>query len=81
MNYGLYLPPANGRAGKFLLEERLLDDYGLSGPVAQLEVSACFCCLYAATGWRKWIQARVVSCGTLAALRSCATFGAFPDHL
>ena len=41
INYGLYLPPANGRAGKFLLEERLLDDYGLAGPVAQLEVCGC----------------------------------------
>ena len=37
INYGLYLPPANGRAGKFLAEERLLDDYGLQGPVANLE--------------------------------------------
>ena len=39
-NYGLYQPPDNGRAGKFLLEERLIDDYALRGPVAQLQVRA-----------------------------------------
>lgn len=38
-NYGLYLPPCNGRAGKFLAEERVLSDYALSGSVASLEVS------------------------------------------
>lgn len=37
INYGLYLPPQNGRAGKFLAEERLLGDYSLPGPVASLE--------------------------------------------
>ena len=37
-NYGLYCPPNNGRAGKFLAEERVLGDYALSGPVASLEV-------------------------------------------
>ena len=26
-NYGLFLPPCNGRAGKFLLEERAFRDY------------------------------------------------------
>lgn len=27
VNYGLYIPPANGRAGKFLAEERMIGDY------------------------------------------------------
>lgn len=31
LNYGFYLPPVNNRAGKFLDEERPLDDYKLSG--------------------------------------------------
>ena len=39
MNYGLYLPEANGRAGKFLDDERLLRDYPLSDANALLEVS------------------------------------------
>jgi len=30
LNYGLYIPPVNGRAGKFLSEERSLKDYSLS---------------------------------------------------
>lgn len=29
INYGLFIPPANGKAGKFLDEERLLASYGL----------------------------------------------------
>lgn len=37
LNYGLYLPPQNGRAGKFLEEERLLKEYPLEGPVGFLE--------------------------------------------
>eukprot|EP00056_Hartaetosiga_gracilis_P004961 m.79923 g.79923 ORF g.79923 m.79923 type:complete len:155 (+) comp11997_c0_seq1:121-585(+) len=37
INYGLYLPPRGGRAGKFLAEERVLGDYALHGPVAELE--------------------------------------------
>eukprot|EP00041_Stephanoeca_diplocostata_P031118 m.962348 g.962348 ORF g.962348 m.962348 type:complete len:1268 (+) comp23890_c0_seq1:180-3983(+) len=37
INYGLYIPPTNGRAGKFLAEERLLGDYALAGPVASLD--------------------------------------------
>eukprot|EP00051_Salpingoeca_urceolata_P011584 m.143926 g.143926 ORF g.143926 m.143926 type:complete len:1354 (-) comp17177_c1_seq1:132-4193(-) len=37
VNYGLYLPPAGGRAGKFLNEERMLGDYALTGPVGYLE--------------------------------------------
>ena len=37
-NYGLYYPPANGRAGKFLDEERCMSEYPLSGSVGQLEV-------------------------------------------
>lgn len=37
LNYGLYLAPNRGRAGKFLSEERLLGDYALAGPVAALE--------------------------------------------
>eukprot|EP00049_Salpingoeca_infusionum_P015631 m.305885 g.305885 ORF g.305885 m.305885 type:complete len:949 (-) comp15912_c3_seq1:313-3159(-) len=37
INYGLYQPPKNGRAGKFLDENRLIGQYGLAGPVAELE--------------------------------------------
>ncbi|XP_078000067.1 uncharacterized protein LOC144452787 [Glandiceps talaboti] len=36
-NYGLYLPPESGKAGKFLDEERLVKDYPLSGPIGFLE--------------------------------------------
>ena len=39
LNYGLYLPPINGRAGKFLDEERFLKEYPLQGPIGFLEVS------------------------------------------
>ena len=39
LNFGLYLPPCNGRAGKFLDESRCLKEYPLSGPVSFLEVS------------------------------------------
>jgi len=38
-NYGLFCPPANGKAGKFLDEERRLLDYPFNGPVGYLEVS------------------------------------------
>lgn len=38
-NYGLFCPPSNGKAGKFLDEERRLGDYPFSGPVGYLEVS------------------------------------------
>ena len=38
LNFGLYLPPCNGRAGKFLDESRCLKEYPLSGPVSFLEV-------------------------------------------
>lgn len=37
LNYGLYLPPCNGRAGKFLDESRHLREYPLNGPVSYLE--------------------------------------------
>lgn len=37
-NYGLFSPPENGRAGKFLDEERRLGDYPFNGPVGYLEV-------------------------------------------
>eukprot|EP00045_Choanoeca_perplexa_P013808 m.158209 g.158209 ORF g.158209 m.158209 type:complete len:1337 (+) comp16462_c0_seq1:28-4038(+) len=37
INYGLYLPPVNGQAGRYLSEERMLGDYRLPGPVAQLQ--------------------------------------------
>lgn len=37
-NYGLFCPPSNGRAGKFLDEERRLGDYPFNGPVGYLEV-------------------------------------------
>jgi len=38
LNYGLFCPPDNGRAGKFMDEERLLTDYSLPGPIGYLEV-------------------------------------------
>ncbi len=38
-NYGLFLPPNNGKAGKFLDEERRLAEYPFSGPVGYVEVS------------------------------------------
>jgi len=38
LNYGVFCPPVNGRAGKFLDEERLLKDYSLPGPIGYLEV-------------------------------------------
>ncbi|XP_052102978.1 SH3 and multiple ankyrin repeat domains protein 2-like isoform X2 [Mytilus californianus] len=37
INYGLYMPPMNGRAGKFLDEERFLSEYPLQGPIGFLE--------------------------------------------
>uniref|UniRef100_A0A6A7G4R8 SH3 and multiple ankyrin repeat domains protein 3 n=1 Tax=Hirondellea gigas TaxID=1518452 RepID=A0A6A7G4R8_9CRUS len=37
-NYGLFCPPQNGRAGKFLDEERPLADYPLSSPMGYLEL-------------------------------------------
>lgn len=39
INYGLYVPPAKGRSGKFLEEERLLADYSLQSPIT-LEVQS-----------------------------------------
>lgn len=44
-NYGLFCPPSNGKAGKFLDEERRLGDYPFNGPVGYLEVSFLFCFL------------------------------------
>lgn len=38
-NYGLFCPPSNGKAGKFLDEERRLGDYPFNGPVGYLEVN------------------------------------------
>lgn len=37
-NYGLYCPPVNGKAGKFLDEERPIADYPLCDAVAYLEL-------------------------------------------
>ncbi|XP_033224262.1 protein shank isoform X6 [Belonocnema kinseyi] len=37
-NYGLFCPPINGKAGKFLDEERHLGDYPFNGPVGYLEL-------------------------------------------
>lgn len=39
LNYGFYLPPHQGRAGKFLDDSRHLKEYSLQGPVAHLEVN------------------------------------------
>jgi SH3/ankyrin repeat-containing protein len=33
------MPPMNGRAGKFLDEERFLSEYPLQGPIGFLEVT------------------------------------------
>jgi len=38
INYGLFCPAFNGRAGKFLEEERQLKDYPLHAPIGLLEV-------------------------------------------
>ena len=38
-NYGLFQPPLNGRAGKFLDEERRLAEYPFQGSVGHLEVT------------------------------------------
>lgn len=42
LNYGLFQPAFNGRAGKFLDEERLLKEYPLPPitPIPYLEVNA-----------------------------------------
>lgn len=37
LNYGFYLPPFQGRAGKFLDDCRKLREYSLNGPMAHLE--------------------------------------------
>ena len=37
-NYGLFYPPQNGKAGKFLDEARPIADYPFSEPVGYLEV-------------------------------------------
>ncbi|XP_074657452.1 uncharacterized protein LOC141910635 isoform X2 [Tubulanus polymorphus] len=37
LNYGLYCPPMNGKAGKFLDEERILSEYPLQEPIGFLE--------------------------------------------
>jgi SH3/ankyrin repeat-containing protein len=37
-NYGLFMPPSNGKAGKFLDEERRLSEYPFTGPIGYLEV-------------------------------------------
>ncbi|XP_031782124.1 protein shank isoform X9 [Nasonia vitripennis] len=37
-NYGLFYPPVNGKAGKFLDEERRLGDYPFNGRVGYLEL-------------------------------------------
>jgi SH3 and multiple ankyrin repeat domains protein len=37
LNYGFYLPPFQGRAGKFLDDCRQLKEYSLCGPVVNLE--------------------------------------------
>ncbi|PAA93274.1 hypothetical protein BOX15_Mlig033829g3 [Macrostomum lignano] len=38
LNYGLYLPGNRGRAGKFLQEERLLNEYPMTGPIGDVEL-------------------------------------------
>ncbi|CAH8656224.1 Protein shank [Schistosoma haematobium] len=38
LNYGLFLPPSKGKAGKFLQEDRMLLDYPFEGSVGHLEL-------------------------------------------
>ena len=54
INYGLYCPPMNGRAGKFLDEERLLREYPLQGPIGFLEVLSQHHWPYPCTGCMLW---------------------------
>jgi SH3/ankyrin repeat-containing protein len=42
LNYGLYLPPFQGRAGKFLDDCRQLKEYSLAKPIANLEVNTTY---------------------------------------
>lgn len=44
LNYGLFLPPSKGKAGKFLQEDRMLLDYPFEGSVGHLEVILYFRC-------------------------------------
>ena len=44
-NYGLFFPPANGKAGKFLDEERRLSEYPFPGPIGYLEVRWMVICV------------------------------------
>ncbi|KAG1701285.1 SH3 and multiple ankyrin repeat domains protein 1 [Nymphon striatum] len=37
-NYGLFCPPSNGKAGKFLDEERPIADYPFAGPIGYFEL-------------------------------------------
>jgi hypothetical protein len=39
LNYGFYLPPFQGRAGKFLDDCRKLSEYPLNGQIPNLEVN------------------------------------------
>jgi hypothetical protein len=54
-NYGLFCPPVNGKAGKFLDEERRLGDYPFSGPVGYLEVCGLL-------GWYSCEQMLHINC-------------------
>lgn len=38
LNYGLYIPPNAGKAGKFLDEERPLEDYKLPGKLLMISL-------------------------------------------
>lgn len=39
LNYGIYMPPVNGKNGKFLLEDRPISEYPFPTPSISLEVS------------------------------------------
>ncbi len=52
-NYGFYMAPYQGRAGKFLDDSRLLREYSLQGPVATLDV--CFHQLLFCLAFWTWI--------------------------
>ena len=49
LNFGFYLPPHAGRAGKFLDEQRKLNEYPMDNVEAHLEVMnfiSCLTCLF-----------------------------------
>ena len=60
-NYGLFLPPLNGKAGKFLDEERLLSEYPMSEPIGYLEVSWIQFKFYTISSLFRWYITKEIS--------------------